>query len=278
MRTRFLAPGILSALAAAGIGAFAPMARAEDPVTAPPPAAVAPVPAAPPAPPPASIAPASEPAPAVAAPASTPAPAATAPAPAGTPASAGTPTPPNQQVITPDVERRDVKVPHIPSNDFELGTFVGTYDTQNFGASLVGGVRLGYHITEDVFVEAVFGQTRVSDSDFRQILPGGLFPNPKETLRYYDLSAGYNAFPGEIFLGHNHAKVSTLYVVAGIGTTKFDNASHETVNAGFGGRVFLADWAAVQVDLRDHVFTLDLLGSKQTTQNLELSLGLTFFF
>jgi outer membrane beta-barrel protein len=216
-------------------------------------------------------------------------PAATNPAPEGAMPAAPTPSAPqsatplnekaaNQQVIEPQIDRRNVRVPHIPSNDFELGVFTGTYETQNFGASLVAGVRAGYDITEDVFVQGVYGQTKVSDQDFRQILPGGIFPTPRETLRYYDLSVGYNIFPGEIFLARNHAKVSTVYVIAGLGTTKFDDASHETVNVGAGLRVFLADWSAVQLDVRDHIFSLNLLGQPQTTQNLELTLGLTFFF
>ena len=83
--------------------------------------------------------------------------------------------PANEQVIVPEVDRRPIKLPKFPSNDFELGTYVGTYATKNFGTSLVYGVRLGYHITEDVFVEAVYGRTKVSDESFRQILPGGIF-------------------------------------------------------------------------------------------------------
>jgi outer membrane beta-barrel protein len=186
--------------------------------------------------------------------------------------------PADQQVIEPQIDRRDVRVPHIPSNDFEVGVFTGTYDTQNFGASLVGGVRGGYHITEDVFVEAVYGRTKVSDKDFRQILPGGIFPTPTQTLSYYDLSVGYNLFPGEIFLARNHAKVSTIYLIAGVGSTKFDAQSHETVNVGAGSRVFLADWVAIELDVRDHVYSVNLLGLPQTTQNLELTAGVTFFF
>jgi len=168
----------------------------------------------------------------------------------------------NEQVIVPQVDVRPVKVPRIPSNDFELGAFTGTYNAQNFGASLVAGTRMGYHITEDLFVEAVYGQTKVSDDLFRQILPGGIFPNNKEILRYYNLSAGYNVFPGEIFLGRTHAKVSTAYLVAGLGTTKFNDASHQTVNVGAGMRVF----------------SLDLLGTRKETQNVEFTAGLTLFF
>jgi len=194
------------------------------------------------------------------------------------PAQAADPQPANEQVIVPEIDRRDVHVPHIPSSDFEVGAFTGAYNTENFGASLVGGLRFGYHITEDVFVEATYGQTKVSDSAFRDILPGGIFPVPKEILRYYDLSAGYNIFPGEIFLGRTHAKVSTLYVIAGLGATKFNNASHATIDVGSGFRVFLKDWVAVQLDVRDHMFSLDLLGTKKNTTNLETTAGVTFFF
>jgi outer membrane beta-barrel protein len=188
------------------------------------------------------------------------------------------PAPANAPVIDPELDRRNVKVPHIPSNNIEIGLFAGTYATENFGSNLVGGVRLGYHVTEDVFVEAVYGQTKVSDEDFRQILPGGIFPTPKQTLRYYDMSFGYNVLPGEVFLGRHFAKVSALYLIAGVGTTEFANERHLTFNAGTGARVFLRDWVALQLDLRDHVYSLDLLGTRKTTQNLEFSGGVTFFF
>ena len=87
---------------------------------------------------------------------------------------------PTEQVILPAVNRRDIKLPRFPSNDFEVGAFVGTYSTQNFGASTVGGLRLGYHITEDFFAEAVIAQTQVSDANYRLILPGGIFASEKE--------------------------------------------------------------------------------------------------
>lgn len=183
-----------------------------------------------------------------------------------------------QQVIEPRVERRDIRVPKIPSNDIELGAFVGTYSTQNFGASLVGGVRLGYHITEDVFVEGVYAATGVSDQDFRLILPGGIFPSEKQTLSYYNVSAGYNVLPGEVFIGRNTAKATALYLIGGIGSTKFLEQRRQTFNVGLGWRMFMRDWAAVQVDMRDHVFSLDILGKRRTTQNLELTAGVTFFF
>ncbi len=182
------------------------------------------------------------------------------------------------QVIEPQVARREIAQPHIPSSDFELGTFIGSYNVQNFGAHLVYGVRAGYAITEDWFAEAVFGSTRASDGLFREILPGGIFPTPSQRLWYYNASLGYNLLPGEIYLGSKHTYLSSLYVVGGLGSTKLYDERQMTVNAGFGGRMFLANWVAVQMDLRDHMFPLDLLGARRHTQNLEWTGGVTFFF
>jgi outer membrane beta-barrel protein len=186
--------------------------------------------------------------------------------------------PANEQVIEPQVERRDVKLPRFPSKDFEIGLFTGTYETQNFGASSVSGLRVGYHITEDFFAEAAYARTKVSDETFRQILPGGIFAQTKENLTYYNLSAGYNVLPGEVFLGSNRAKATAVYLIGGVGSTSFNKQKRQTLNFGVGLRLLLADRWALQVDMRDHIFSLDLLGKRQSTQNLELTGGLTYFF
>jgi outer membrane beta-barrel protein len=182
------------------------------------------------------------------------------------------------QVVVPQVDRRDIGVPKFPSNDFEMGLFGGTYATQNFGTSFVYGVRVGYHITEDFFVEGAYAQTKVSDELFRQILPGGVFATQSEKLSYYNASVGYNILPGEIFIGSRRARPSQLFIVAGVGSTKFADQRRPTFNAGFGYRVYLADWIALQLDVRDHMFSLDLLGKRQSTQNIELTGGLTVNF
>ena len=186
--------------------------------------------------------------------------------------------PANEQVVVPQVDRRDVYVPKFPSKDFEAGLFAGTYATQNFGASAVGGLRVGYHITEDFFVEGVYAQSKVNDEAFRQVLPGGVFPQGKETLKYYNVSVGYNVLPGEVFMGSHTAKATQVYVIGGVGSTDFNQQKRQTLNFGLGMRLMMRDWAAAQVDMRDHVFSLDLLGKRQSTQNLELTGGLTFFF
>lgn len=194
------------------------------------------------------------------------------------PAFAQSTQPANEQVVVPQVDRRDLKLPKFPSKDFEVGAFGGVYSAENFGASGIAGLRLGYHITEDVFVQANFAATKVSDENFRQILPGGIFPSPKETLSYYNLSVGANVLPGEVFLGRNRAKATAVYLIGGIGSTKLGEQRRQTFNFGLGMRLLLAERAAIQVDLRDHIFSIDLLGKRQSTQNLELTTGFSWYF
>jgi outer membrane beta-barrel protein len=181
-------------------------------------------------------------------------------------------------VIDPEVARRDIKLPRLPNKDFDVSLFAGTYATQNFGSSPVLGLKLGYHLSEDLFVQAAFGRSKVSDENFRQVLPGGVFPNQKETLSYANLSLGWNLLPGEVFVGSGIARASAFYVIGGVGTTHFFEQRRQTLNLGFGYRVLLRDRFSVQLDLRDHVFSLDLLGKRQSTQNLEATLGMSLYF
>jgi outer membrane beta-barrel protein len=184
----------------------------------------------------------------------------------------------DEPVVVPQVDRREIRLPRFPSNDFEVGFFGGAYSVQNFGSSAAGGLRLGYHITEDFFVESSLGATRVKDDAFRRVLPGGIFPTGTETLQYANLSVGVNVLPGEVFIGRDNAKPSSVYLLAGVGTTRFNGQRQQTFNFGIGTKVFLRDWLAVRVDMRDHIFSLDLLGKRDSTQNLELTTGLSFFF
>lgn len=183
------------------------------------------------------------------------------------------------QVIQPEVLRRPVRVPQLPgSNDIELGLFAGTHATQSFGTSAVGGARLGYHLSEDFFVEASYGRTRVSDEVFRQVLPGGVFAGGSETLTWQDLSLGVHLLPGEVFIGRHYARPSAFFLLAGAGTTRFNQQRLQTMVFGLGSRVQVLDWLALRLDMRDHLYSMDLLGKRQSTHNLDLSLGLSLLF
>ena len=50
------------------------------------------------------------------------------------------------------------------------------------------------------------------------------------------------------------------------------------MNFGVGYRLAATDWLALRIDVRDHMFETDLLGSEELTHNIEFSGGLTIFF
>ena len=185
-------------------------------------------------------------------------------------------TPP--RVIQPEVERRNVKVPRIKSEDIELGGYVGTLNIEDFGAHRVFGVQAAYHMTEDFFLQAEAGRSKAGRTSFETLSNIALLTHKERWFKYYDMSVGYNFLPGEVFIGRNHAMTSSFYILAGVGATDFGGDSKFTANFGGGYTVLPTDWLAVHVAVEDRVFNSDLLGENKLASNLEAHLGLSVFW
>ena len=183
------------------------------------------------------------------------------------------------QVIDPQVERREVREPAIDREDFEIGGYVGIMAIEDFGSNVSYGVRLAYHITEGFFVEGTVGQSEGGLTSF-EVLSGGarLLTDDERVMTYYNLNLGYNILPGEVFIGEGRAYNTNLYLIAGLGSTRFAGDDRFTVNVGAGYRFLLTDSVALHLDFRDHMFDIDLLGEEKTAHNLEAHLGVTVFF
>jgi outer membrane beta-barrel protein len=182
-------------------------------------------------------------------------------------------------IIDPQVTRREIKRAQIDTEDFEIGGYFGILSIEDFESHSVYGARLAYHLTEDFFLEATYGQSKAGRTSAEKL--GGaleLLTEDERDYSYYALSAGWNALPGEVFVGKNHAYNTAFYLVAGIGSTHFAGDDRFTVSGGFGYRVLPTDWLSVHFDVRDHVYDIDLLGEKKIVNNLETHLGLSVFF
>ncbi len=186
---------------------------------------------------------------------------------------------PPGQVIDPEVARRKIKEPAIDREDFEIGAYVGIMGIEDFGSNVSYGVRLAYHVTEGFFVEGTVGQSEGGLTSF-EILSGGarLITDSERTMTYYNLNLGYNILPGEVFIGEGRAYNTNLYLIAGLGSTRFAGDDRFSVNVGAGYRFLLSDAVALHLDFRDHLFDIDLLGEEKTAHNLEGHLGFTVFF
>jgi outer membrane beta-barrel protein len=187
--------------------------------------------------------------------------------------------PSDSPIIDPQVERREIRRTRIDTEDFELGAYVGMLSIEDFESNVVYGARLAYHLTEDFFLEGTVGQSRAGRTSYENLSGSAdLLTDSERDYTYYALSLGWNALPGEIFLGENRAYNTSFYLVAGIGNTTFAGDDRFTVSGGFGYRILPADWIAVHFDVRDHVYDIDLLGEKKIVNNLEAHLGLSIFF
>ncbi len=184
-----------------------------------------------------------------------------------------------EPVIDAQVDRREIKAADIDTEDFELSIFGGFMSVEDFGSNAVYGARLAYHVTEGIFVEASYGQTDTEETSFERLSGGApLLSDDERLFQYYDISLGYNLLPGEVFVGSNWASSSDLYFILGVGNTSFAGDEFFTINFGAGYRVLVNDWIAVHLDVRDRVFSTDLLGEKKNVNNIEFNFGLSFFF
>jgi len=183
------------------------------------------------------------------------------------------------QVIQPEVERRSVDLARIDSENFELGLFFGMLAIEDFGTNPVYGARLAYHVGERLFVEAALGRSKGDKTSYERLSGAAeLLSDDDRELTYYNLSLGFNLLPSESFPAKDWAFNSALYIIAGVGSTRFAGGDAFTVNFGAGYRFLATDWLALHLDVRDHMFDVDLLGENKLTHNLELTTGFTVFF
>lgn len=183
------------------------------------------------------------------------------------------------RVIDPQVERREVKVARIESENIEIGANYGALSIEDFGTNPVYGLTAAYHVTEDVFFQAAYGRSKAGKTSYETL--GGdveLLTDDERRFTYYSLSLGYNLMPGEVYIGRGLAMNSSLYLLGGIGSTKFAGDQRFTMNFGAGYRILPTDWLAIHIDVQDRVFQSDLLGRDKLTNNISAQLGVTVFF
>ena len=181
-----------------------------------------------------------------------------------------------EQVIEPDIYRRDINVPRIDTENFEISAYYGVLDVEDFGTEPAYGLRVAYHVTEDFFIEGAYGMSESSDETLENLTTFNILQD--EDITYYSLSIGYNIFPGEIFLGRNFAMTSSFYLMAGVGNVEFNAEDEFAYNVGFGFKVLPTDWLSLRLDVRDIVYETDLLGDNEFTNNFEITANFGIFF
>jgi len=182
-------------------------------------------------------------------------------------------------LIEPQIERIEFDESQIDSDDFEIAVYVGYLALEDFDTDLVKGIKLGYNVSEDFFVQASYGLGDSGKTSF-EILSGGapLLSNEEREVEYYIVSLGFNLFPGEAFLTDSTTFNTVLYLSAGVGNTEFAGDDRFTIAYAVGHRTLFADGFSLDIEMRDLIFEQDLFGSEETTHNIELTVAFNLFF
>ena len=181
------------------------------------------------------------------------------------------------EVVSPDLKRREIEEDKIDSETIEIGIFGGVMSIEDFGSSSTYGIQLDLHITEDFFLEARGGLATLQPSSAEVLSEDITFFNDEDRdMTFYSLSVGYNLFPAQLFLGKT-AYHSSFYLLAGAGNTEFGGNEYLTYHFGTGFKLFMSDWMALRVGMQNHIFTHDTFTYEKKIQNLEGIVGLTLF-
>ncbi|MFT4653118.1 MAG: outer membrane beta-barrel protein [Kangiellaceae bacterium] len=180
--------------------------------------------------------------------------------------------------IDPNIERRDISEFDIDSENIEVGIFAGIINIEDFSSSVTTGLRLSYHINENMFIETSYAQATAGKTSF-EILSGGLpfLTQEQRDFSYYDISAAYN-LNGEVFFTDAWVFNTDFFLIVGAGATEFGGDERLTLNAGAGYRILVTDYLSVRFDVRDYVFNSDIIGAEKSVHNLTFTLSTSFFF
>jgi len=182
-------------------------------------------------------------------------------------------------LIEPQIERTEFDESLIDSDDFEIAVYGGYLAIADFETSIVVGVKIGYHVSEDFFVQASYGISEAGETSFEKLSGGApLLSEDERDLEYYLVTLGFNLFPGEAFITDSTTFNTVFYLSAGVGSTTFAGDDRFTIVYGVGHRTLFADGFSLDIEMRDLIFEQDVFGEDESTNNLEFSVSLNLFF
>ena len=184
----------------------------------------------------------------------------------------------SSNLIEPQIERVEFDESLIDAFDFELAIYAGYLAVENFDTNLVTGLKFGYHVSEDFFVQASYASSEVGETSFEKLTGGApLLSDAEREIEYYLISLGFNLFPGETFFTDSTTFNTVLYISGGIGSTEFAGSDRHTISYAVGHRTLFADGFSLDIEMRDLIFDMDIFGSEETTHNLQFALSLNLF-
>lgn len=148
----------------------------------------------------------------------------------------------------------------------ELFPFVGMYAPDRFQSSLTLGVRYEHHFDDRFSLGASVGIAKAGQDFFQKV---GV-PAPEQgssTVLFYS-GRVTQAFPvGEVI----------PYATVGLGITRQHSDANLSFSLGIGTKVPIGEKTYLRWEVNDHIFTSGQGNTSWTNNNLEFSVGISFF-
>lgn len=182
-------------------------------------------------------------------------------------------------VIRPEITRMEFDEAKIESDNLQIIASMGLLSIEDFETNALVGFKVSYHLSESFFVNTEFGLSSAGTSSAEVLLPGTtILSDNEKDYSYYIIGLGYDLFPGEVFMTDKTTFNTAFYLYAGAGNTEFAGSDHFTLSFGTGFRIVPSDNLSFSLDIRDHTFNIDVLGTDKLSNNIEISLGLGMYF
>ncbi len=165
----------------------------------------------------------------------------------------------------------------IDSEYFDVGLFTGILNIEDFNSEYIVGGNVTFNANENYFLQFNYFQTDASLSSYEKV-EGPYFSGSNRNFTHYDVLVGYNLFLGEQFFSDTNAKLSSLYLVAGVGDTEFGGEGSFSYTLGLGYQVALKRDILMRIDYRDYIYDTNIIGENSTVHNTALTASLSYLF
>lgn len=190
-------------------------------------------------------------------------------------------------VVTPGVvvtaaaygqDASGVEASDLNQEVFELGVFTGILNIGDFGSEWAVGISANFQASEDFFLQYNYLQAEAELSSYEKSTVS-YFSGSDRDFVHYDLLVGYNLFQGEMYPDLGAANLSSLYIIGGVGDTRFGDEANFTITYGVGYKVAFARKYVMHIDYRSYLYESSLVrDEEETTQSSMFGVGVNYLF
>lgn len=181
--------------------------------------------------------------------------------------------------IEPQISQSEVIPARLDTENFAIALRGGALAIEDFGNSGLAALQLSYHINEDFYLSAEYAIAKAGLTSYERLSGAApLLTDDERQWHFYGAELGYVLLPGQVYLGSNYAVNTGWSVFGGAGNVDFAGDTVFAFKFGSQFRLYLTDWAALDLVVTDYVFETTILAENKTTHNLSMALGLAVYF